>query len=102
VKKKRSGIMKHLIVIMLAAASLFGSSVSCGRDHSAMVSHTNTDNKDSISDGNPKDAKMKIKIGSKTFNATLFGNATAAAFKAMQFFALPRSNTGTAHLRQAE
>jgi hypothetical protein len=83
VKKKRRSNKKHLIVIMLTAASLFGSSVSCGRDHSAMVSRTNTDNKNSVDDGNTKDAKMKIKIGSKTFSATLSGNATAAAFKAL-------------------
>jgi hypothetical protein len=68
---------------MLAAAALFGSSAGFDRDHSAMVSNTNTDNRVSLGTNNTKDAKMKIKIGSKTFNATLFDNATAAVFKAM-------------------
>jgi len=65
---------------MLAAAALFGSSAGFDRDHSAMVSNTNTDNRVSLGTNNTKDTKMKIKIGSKTFNATLFDNATAAVF----------------------
>jgi hypothetical protein len=75
--------MKYLIVIMLSAASLFGSSVGCSKDRSAVAGNINTYNQDSNSANNTKGNKMKIKIGSKTFTATLFDNETVAAFKAM-------------------
>ncbi len=73
----------YLVVIMLSVASLFGSSVGCNKDHSAIVGNTNTHNQDSNNTDNTKGTKMKIKIGSTVFNATLFDNATATAFKAM-------------------
>lgn len=75
--------MKYSIVIMLSVISLFGGSAGCVGDHSAMVSNTNTYNEESKESNNTKGAKMKMKIGAKTFNATLFDNATATAFKAM-------------------
>ncbi len=74
--------MKFLVVIMLSVVSLFGGSVGCNKDHSATVVNANTYNED-IYSSNTKGTKMKIKIGSKVFNATLFDNPTAAAFKAM-------------------
>ena len=75
--------MKYLVVIMLSVASLFGGSFGCTKDHSAVAGNTNTYNKGSNTPDNTKGNKMKIKIGSNTFNATLFDNATANAFKAM-------------------
>jgi hypothetical protein len=68
---------------MLSVASLFGSSVGCNKDHSAIAGDTNTYNQGGNAANNAKGKKMKIKIGSNTFNATLFDNATATAFKAM-------------------
>src|SRR5215216_2418637 len=75
--------MKFLVVIMLSAASLFGSSVGCSKDQSAIAGNTNINNQGSNTADNTKGNKMKIKIGSKTFDATLLDNATANAFKAM-------------------
>ena len=75
--------MKYLVVIMLSVASLFGSSFGCNKDHSAVAGNTNTYNEGSNTTDNTKGNKMKIKIGSNTFNATLFDNATATALKEM-------------------
>jgi len=75
--------MKYLVVIMLSVASLFGGSYGCNKDHSAVAGNTNTYSEGSNTTDKTKGNKMKIKIGSKTFNATLFDNATANAFKAM-------------------
>jgi hypothetical protein len=74
--------MKYLVVIMLSVASLFGGSFGCNKDHSAVAGNTNTLNKRSNTTDNTKGNKMKIKIGSNTFNATLFDNAAVNAFKA--------------------
>jgi hypothetical protein len=74
--------MKLLVVIVLSVASLFGGSVGCNRDHSATIVNANISNGDTNDSGNTKETKMKIKIGSKVFSATLFDNETAAAMKA--------------------
>jgi hypothetical protein len=68
---------------MFSVLFLFGSAVGCGRDRSTMISNENAGNKENNVGINTKDTKMKIKIGSKTFNATLFDNQAADAFKAM-------------------
>jgi len=75
--------MKFLAVIMLSVISLFGGSVGCDQNRSTTVANANAYNKEGNDDDNTKGTKMKIKIGSNTFKARLFDNATAAAFKAM-------------------
>ena len=72
--------MKFIGVILLSLTSLFGGCVGCSTDRS--VVNANTYNRESNSSSDAKGTKMKIKIGSKVFNATLFDNETAAAFKA--------------------
>jgi hypothetical protein len=68
---------------MLSAAFLFGNSVGCNKDQSAIADKTNVYHNGGNAADNTKGNQMKIKINSKTFNATLFDNPTAAAFKAM-------------------
>src|SRR5215207_1880382 len=75
--------MRHLYLMMFSVLFLFGGAAGCDRDHSAMVSHIDNSDKEINETNQTKGSKMKIKIGSKTFNATLFDNKTAAAFKAM-------------------
>lgn len=74
--------MKYLIVMMLLL-SLLGGSTGCARESSPIVSRANRDSSVANSTNTPKGTKMKISIGSKTFDATLFDNETAAAFKAL-------------------
>ena len=74
--------MKHLITLTLSAFFLSGAVAGCAGNHAVAVSNTNAYQKSNSND-ETKETKMKIKIGSKTFNATLFGNETVAAFKAM-------------------
>jgi hypothetical protein len=71
--------MKCLIVMMLSLLSISSSSVGCARQNSRIMSNVNRE----INVDTQKERKMKIRIGSKTFDATLFDNETAAAFKAL-------------------
>jgi hypothetical protein len=51
----------------------------CARQNSRIMSNVNRE----INVDTQKERKMKIRIGSKTFDATLFDNETAEAFKAL-------------------
>jgi hypothetical protein len=66
----------------LAVLFLSGSAAGCAGDRSSTVPNANNGIQESNSI-EKKGNKMKIKIGSNTFNATLFDNETATAFKAM-------------------
>ena len=63
-----------LLVILFAAGSL-----GCGQNRAAAEPNAQVSNVTESS----KSTKMKITIGTKVFDATLFDNSTAAAFKAM-------------------
>lgn len=73
---KRS-MKKSLLLVFLGAFSLF-SCASCDKDAIASAAGNNGNN-----NANPTGSKVKIKIGTQTFTATLYDNATAAAFKAL-------------------
>ena len=65
--------MKHSLLVVLCVFSLFPDLASANPGAG------------NIDDSNPHPAgnKMRIKIGTKTFPATLYDNATAAAFKSL-------------------
>ena len=65
--------MKHSLLVVLGVFSLFP------------VLASGNPGAGNIDDSNPHPAgnKMRIKIGTKTFPATLYDNATAAAFKSL-------------------
>lgn len=70
-------MMKRSFLMILAFMSIFISSVSsCGREDDN--NNINTENNTTMANG-----KIKIKVNSKTFTATLLGNNTAKAFKDM-------------------
>ncbi|WP_132055687.1 cyclophilin-like fold protein [Pseudocnuella soli] len=89
--------MKQLLFLAFFAVSLI-SCASCSKNVSPADNNGN-------SNTNPTGSKMKIKIGTSTFNATLHDNATATAFKSLlpltvnmielngneKYFDLPRS-----------
>lgn len=64
--------MKHIIIFLL-----LGLCVSCKAENQ-ILSETMTENTNPVS-GN----KIKIKVGEKTFTATLLDNPTAVAFKTL-------------------
>lgn len=66
----------------LVVLFLSGSAAGCAGDRSSTVSNANNGIQKS-NNIEKKGNKMKITIGSKTFNATLFDNKAANAFKAM-------------------
>lgn len=70
--------MKQLLWLAFCAFSLFTSCASCDKDGTIPGVENNSSN-----NSNPTGSKMKIKIGSQTFTATLYDNATANAFKSM-------------------
>lgn len=70
--------MKQLLLLVFCAFSLFISCASCDKDGTIPGVENNSSN-----NSNPTGSKMKIKIGSQTFTATLYDNATANAFKSM-------------------
>src|SRR3954469_1901560 len=74
--------MKCLIV-MVSILSLFNGFAGRASQKSSIASRVNGDNKVGNASAAQKGTKMKIRIGSTTFNATLFDNEAAAAFNAI-------------------
>jgi hypothetical protein len=65
--------MKHSLLVFLCVLSLFPD-LSSGNPGGENIDDSNP---------HPTGNKMRIKIGTKTFPATLYDNATAAAFKSL-------------------
>jgi hypothetical protein len=74
--------MKRSFIIFFSVFSFFVGFASSDNDDSLVPDNPNIQN-GSTTENNPMSNKVRIKIGSSTFTATLFGNATATAFKAM-------------------
>lgn len=82
--------MKHLFIIILSVLSLPLGLASCDTNDPLEIPETeipgqsgdngNEDNEDNNND--PMSNTIKITVGSSTFAATLYDNATATAFKA--------------------
>lgn len=72
----------HLVAVMLPVILLIAGSIGCGQSTSIAGDSTNSSTGSEVVN-NMKGGKMKIRIGSKVFNATLLDNPTATAFKAM-------------------
>ncbi|MBW8523508.1 hypothetical protein K0U91_12075 [Chryseobacterium chendengshani] len=70
--------MKNLFIMIFLAVSFSGCLASCGKDDDDINNANPTENTSTMENG-----KIKIKIGSHTFTATLSDNASAKAFKAM-------------------
>ena len=74
--------MKYSFVILLLTFSFFACFGFFKKGMSTVSGKTNTEN-NGYNNNDTMSYKIKIKIGSATFTATLFDNATATAFKAM-------------------
>ena len=71
--------MKNLMILLLGLFLVIGS-MACTTDGPAIPSLNGENNNENTSDTMIN--QLKIKIGSKTFRATLLNNATVTAFKA--------------------
>ena len=70
--------MKPILAFLVCISALFFSSARCGIQRAPTATGTTID-----TNINSSANKMKIRIGSTSFSATLYDNATAAAFKSM-------------------
>ena len=70
--------MQQILVLLLFVAFVFFSSVRCVNQPESTETGKNIG-----TNTNSRASKMKIRIGSSSFSATLYDNATAAAFKSM-------------------
>jgi len=73
--------MNHLLVIALLTLGISASSLSCTKAVSPQPGNTGEEKSDNHNPATT--AKMKIRIGSRTFAATLFDNPTTTRLKAM-------------------
>ncbi|HET6769421.1 MAG TPA: cyclophilin-like fold protein [Chitinophagaceae bacterium] len=70
--------MKPLLLLVFCTFSLFIGCASSDKNDPAPAAVNNSNN-----NADSPGTKMRIKVGNHTFIATLYDNATAAAFKAM-------------------
>jgi hypothetical protein len=70
--------MKKLLLIFACTFSLFTSCATCDKNVASRGAKNNSNH-----NATPTARKMKIKIGTSTFTATLYDNTTAAAFKSL-------------------
>jgi hypothetical protein len=73
--------MKHSLLFIYFTLSFFTGLASC--DKKAAVSGSPDAGSNIDNNQHPTGIKMKIKIGTGTFTATLYDNATATAFKSL-------------------
>lgn len=74
--------MKRLLLVVFCAFFLLTGCASCEKNDTA-TSTANNNNNHNNNNANPTGSKMNIRIGTNTFTATLYDNATATAFKSM-------------------
>ena len=82
-ENKREHNMTYLFAITLSLIFLLGCTAGVTKDGLGSAGNAKNIDQDSKITAPIEGNSMKIRIGSKTFNATLFDNATAAAFKTM-------------------
>ena len=75
--------MNYFVLTALSVLFVFGGSVSCTKAQRSETGNSASPWQENQIANVARGSKMKIKIGSRIFNATLFENATANAFKAM-------------------
>ncbi|QMU29038.1 cyclophilin-like fold protein [Adhaeribacter radiodurans] len=74
--------MKHSLIIIFSLFSLLTSFASCNKE-AYEPNKLNTGSTNENNNPNLTRSKMNITIGTHTFTATLYDNATATAFKAL-------------------